>query len=116
MRNKNTPQENKILDYVNQSRNSYGENDKSSRKAIRNRKASVNRDFRREGRNILRSNEFNSEVIDVQLSEQERINWKKCPDESLVEHISDYNRNELTSELQKEAARRIKKSKRDSSL
>ena len=116
MDRKNTPQERKILDYVNQSKNSYGENDKSSRKAIRDKKAAVNRDFRRAGRNILRSGESDWDNVDVELSEQERLDWKKCADELLIEHMSDYNRNELVGELQKEAIKRVKKQKRDTKL
>ena len=116
MKRKTTPQENKIRDYVNQSNNSYGENDKSSRKAIRNRKAAVNRDYRREGSNIIRSGDKSWKSIDVELSAQQRIEWKKFADESLIEHISDYNRNELNGELQKEAIKRIKKTNRDTEL
>ena len=116
MDRKNTPQERKILDYVNQSKNSYGEHDKGSRKTIRDRKAAVNRDFRRAGRNILRSGESDWENVDVELSEQERLDWKKCADEPLIEHMSDYNRNELVGELQKEAIKRVKKQKRGTKL
>ncbi len=95
MNKRNTPQEDKILDYVNQRKNAYGENDKSSRKAVRNRKAAVNRDFRREGQNILRSGDLDWEIVDLELSEQERLDWKKCADEPLIEHMSDHKRNEL---------------------
>jgi len=116
MNRKNTPQEKKILDYVNQTKNAYGENDKSSRKAIRNRKAEVNRDYRREGKNILRGGDSDWESVDVELTEQQRIEWKKFSDEPLVEHMADYNRNELSGQLQKEAIKRVKKKSRDTNL
>jgi len=39
MNKRTSPQENKVREYLNQRKNCYGENDKSSRKAIRVRKA-----------------------------------------------------------------------------
>ena len=53
MKRNTTPQENKVRDYMNQTQNCYGGNDKSSRTAIRRRKAWVNKSFRRMGTNIL---------------------------------------------------------------
>ena len=123
MDRRNTPQENKILDYVNQTKNSYGENDKSSRKAIKKRKAQVNRSFRREESNILNQPIDDLEELDVELSEQPRNQWKKFADESLIEHLangtSDSTRTkgvELDSDLQKEAIKRLKKKKRETTL
>jgi hypothetical protein len=120
MNQKRTPQEKKILNYVNQTKNSYGENDKSSRKAIRNRKAAVNRDHRRVGRSILRQTDSDWDLLDSRLSETQRKKWVKVPDESLIEHLyrawSDSSRTkkkELNGKLQKEAIKRLKQMNRD---
>jgi hypothetical protein len=114
MRCKNTPQENKILDYVNQTKNCYGENDKSSRKSIKKRKSYINRSFRREESNILNEQIGDLEKLDLELSEQPRKKWKKCADESLIESLASDTK--LESELQKEAIKRLKKMNRETNL
>ncbi|WNC68013.1 hypothetical protein RI845_15995 [Thalassotalea nanhaiensis] len=111
-----SPQEKKIRDYMNQTKNCYGENSKSSRKSIRYRKAVVNRDYRRKSHNILRIGYLDIESIEMSLSGQSRDNWKKFADESLIERMSDYNRNSLNGELQKEAIKRIKKTNKNTEL
>jgi len=47
---------------------------------------------------------------------QPRDDWQKFSDESLIEHMSDYNRNSLNGELHKEAIKRIKKSNKNTEL
>ncbi len=111
-----SPQEKKVRDYVNQTKNCYGENNKSSRKSIRYRKVAVNRSYRRNAHNILNVGYVDIETIEVSLSAQSRSDWQKFADESLIEHMSDYNRNSLKGELQKEAIKRIKKSNKNTDL
>jgi hypothetical protein len=54
MDRKRSPQEKKILSYLKDGRNKYGENDKAARKAIPARKAWVNRTYRRTVRQAAR--------------------------------------------------------------
>ena len=116
MLKRSSPQEKKVRDYMNQTKNCYGENNKSSRKSIRYRKAAVNRSYRRKSHNILNVGYVDIETIEVNLSAQSRDDWQKFADESLIEHMSDYNRNNLNGELQKEAIKRIKKSNKNTEL
>lgn len=111
-----SPQEKKVRDYMNQTKNCYGENNKSSRKSIRYRKAAVNRSYRRKNHNTLKVGYLDIEAIDVILLAQSRNYWQKFADESLIEHMSDYNRNSLNSELQREAIKRIKKGNKNTEL
>jgi len=61
-----TPQQKKSLSYAKDMRNIYGENDKSSRKAIPARKASENRKVRRKAKQTLeRSEHVNEEKADL---------------------------------------------------
>lgn len=110
------PQEKKVRDYMNQTKNCYGENNKSSRKSIRYRKATVNRSYRRKNHNILKVGYLDIEAIKVNLLSHTRGDWQKFADESLIEHMSDYNRNSLKGELQKEAIKRLKKSNKNTEL
>jgi len=109
MEKRKTPQEKKVLDYINQTKNGYGENDKSSRKAIRERKALVNREFRRNSKQILNNEDGDWEKMDIEVSQQNRTDWKKAADNSLLEHLSDFGRYAPESPLQKEALKRLKK-------
>ena len=64
-------------------RNSYGENDKSSRKAIRKRKQWVNQTFRRKIRQTLTDGDFDSMMNNI--GEIRRRDWKKSADLPLAE-------------------------------
>jgi len=116
MLKRQSPQEKKVKDYINQTKNCYGENNKSSRKSIRYRKSAVNRSYRRKNHNILRIGYLDIEAIEVGLSAQSRNDWQKFADKSLIEYMSDYNRNSLNGELQKEAIKLIKKSNKNTEL
>ena len=83
-----TPQEKKALSYAKDCRNTYGENDKSSRKNIPLRKAKVNRGYRRKVNQTLQEIDTKIDLEKAELAETEarnikRENWKKCADESL---------------------------------
>ncbi len=91
MKQKRTPQEKKLLSYAKDRRNDYGENDKSSRKAIKFRKAWVNQTYRRTIKQIVKISvkTSDSEFDNVNNSAKElrRKEWKKCPDKPLGEYI-----------------------------
>ncbi len=114
-----TPQENKIRDYLHQRTNCYGENDKSSRKAIKVNKATVRRSFRRNTQNFIRDNDEDWEIIECKVANVVRANWRKAPDECLLKSFehkwSDNSRiNHLADEkkgLQLEALKRLNKMK-----
>jgi hypothetical protein len=89
---KRTPQEKKALSYVKDCRNTYGENDKSSRKNIPLRKAKVNRGYRRKVTQALHeiNNEIDIEKAELAESEARSIKreyWKKSVDEPLREVV-----------------------------
>ena len=107
----NTPQENKLLDYLHQSKNQYGENDKSSRKAIRHRKAQVNRQFRRAQKSLINQGKT-AEDIDTALSQQPRLNWQKYADAPLIERITQAKNDKPLSQLQQQALVRLQQQKR----
>ena len=113
-----TPQEKKIRDYTNQRINTYGENDKSSRKALRKRKRWVNRTYRKKFTNIKNNACLEWDEIDVEIRNSTRENWKKIPDVLMVERMDqkwcDSSRSKfilLQSELRDEAIRRVRQSK-----
>ncbi|MFC4994728.1 hypothetical protein [Rubritalea tangerina] len=80
-----TPQEKKQLSLKKDCRNTYGENDKSSRKAIKSRKRWVNRSYRREINQKL----GNSSSKDIQSDAEvvQRKTWKKFADTPVGEII-----------------------------
>ena len=88
-----SPQEKKSLSYANDRRNTYGENDKASRKAIPARKAGENRKVRRKANQALnvidRLDDENAAVIESSLKQDlERVGgWTKSPDVSLAEYM-----------------------------
>lgn len=88
-----TPQEKKSLSYANDRRNTYGENDKASRKAIPARKAGENRKVRRKANQALnvidRLDDENAAVIESSLKQDlERVGgWTKSPDVPLSEYM-----------------------------
>jgi hypothetical protein len=88
-----TPQEKKALSYVKDRRNAYGENDKSSRKAIPFRKRWVNKTNRHAYNQVLqlaegRRDEFVESVVDDRVHGRRRKRWAKWPDESLGERLA----------------------------
>jgi hypothetical protein len=86
MRSK-SPQEKKALSYEKDCRNSYGENDKASRKLIPLRKAQVNRVYRRKVNEVLGSVVVNkidhADTLETAARNIKRKNWKKAPDRPL---------------------------------
>ena len=84
-----TPQDKKRKSLERDGRNCYGENDKSSRKAIRRRKAIVNRTFRRATKQTLSENDADADDLHEQVNQVERIDWKKVPDKALGDHLLD---------------------------
>lgn len=114
-----SPQEKKIRDYSHQRKNSFGENDKSSRRALRQRKRWVNRSFRRSVNNAIANRVQACETIDANIKSLNRPNWKKFPDELIIEHFdkkwSGSSRSKakpVRSLLRKEAMKRLKKSRK----
>ena len=106
-----TPQEKKALSYAKDRRNSYGENDKASRKAIPKRKAEVNRSYRRkiEGamNEILSTNDPEAmlEIAD-DASSIRRRDWKKAPDAPLGEVVEKKLKNRELHDGQGKTARK----------
>jgi hypothetical protein len=88
MKVKRTPQEKKRLSYENDCRNQYGENDKSSRKAIHFRKHWVNKTYRsqvRQATNLIKGTEENTDNDQTnQIDNVKRKSWKKYPDTPLA--------------------------------
>lgn len=90
MKPRKTPQEKKRLSYQKDCRNSYGENDKASRKAIRKRKSWVNKSYRRTINQVLQNStnlEESNEKLQNKIKEVKRKNWKKHPDTPLGEYL-----------------------------
>ncbi|MEV6099979.1 hypothetical protein [Nocardia sp. NPDC051981] len=91
-----SPQEKKILSYTKDRRNDYGENDKSSRKAIRRNKRLPNRADRRHGRQMMATA---TGAVEAEVSDQAEIKlrstrsvwdkrgWRKQPDIPLGEIV-----------------------------
>lgn len=86
-----TPQQKKELSYAKDRRNAYGENDKSSRTSIRQRKRMVNRANRR--REQLFSAATGSPDADTADTAEQRFHavapksWRKVPDQLLGDHV-----------------------------
>lgn len=119
MKRRVSPQEDKIRDYLYQRRNVYGENKKCSRKAIRVRKACVNRSFRRSVNNLVNVNSIDWDNTENKIASTKRPEWRKYADECLLTTFSrkwsDSSRIvRLSSDkalLQKEAYKRLTKLK-----
>jgi hypothetical protein len=75
-----SPQEKKVLSYVRDRRNDYGENDKASRKNIPRARARSHRLVRRTDRAALRDAEAALETVPLKRAKPA---WKKRPDISL---------------------------------
>lgn len=88
-----TPQDKKALSYAKDRRNTYGENDKASRKAIPARKAGESRKVRRKANQALtvveRLDDEAAAVVESSLKQDvERIGgWTKSPDEPLADYL-----------------------------
>jgi hypothetical protein len=109
-----TPQEKKALSYEKDCRNTYGENDKSSRKNIPLRKAKANRSDRKKLNDVLHKvkkvkdieviESFENEVLSVK-----RNQWKKYPDKPLGQVIErQIERRELHARNGKTARKKMK--------
>ena len=88
MRRAKTPQEKKRLGLEKDRRNSYGENDKASRKSIPRAKARVNRANRHGDQQILGSavgvpDEELEDSVEQDLLGRRRKVWRKWPDQPL---------------------------------
>lgn len=89
-----SPQEKKALSYMRDRRNRYGENDKSSRKAIPFRKARENRESRRKAAQDLtllpQLDEAAEAVVESSVRQDVyRVGgWKKVSDYSLTDHLA----------------------------
>jgi cell shape-determining protein MreC len=89
-----SPQEKKALSYEKDGRNTYGENDKASRKAIPLRKRLVNRANRHDEERRLRTalgspDEATSEAAESGLLGRRPKVWRKTPDEPLGQYLED---------------------------
>lgn len=87
-----TPQEKKALSYAKDCRNTYGENDKSSRKNIPLRKARVNHGYRKNVNQVLHQVRGDVDLEQADLLESKarnikREDWKKFADEPLGEIV-----------------------------
>lgn len=87
-----TPQERKRLSYLKDRRNSYGENDKSSRRNIRRNKAAVHSANRRHEHLVLAAlagirDTGGAEVVADRLFVKRPKRWRKAPDQRLAEAI-----------------------------
>lgn len=108
------PREEKVLDYQKHRANTYGENDKSSRKAIRFRKAWVNRTYRRDVHQALAT----SADLDEAATQVQRKRWSKRRDVSLAvdveKHLATRDRKGISetpdsSPARKEALKRLRR-------
>jgi len=87
-----TPQEKKTLSYAKDCRNTYGENDKSSRKNIPLRKAKVNRVYRKKVNQVLQQingnvNLDNADLLETKARNVRKEDWKKSSDTPLGEFV-----------------------------
>ena len=80
-----TPQEKKRKSLSSDCRNIFGENDKSSRKAIRRHKAIVNRSFRRAAKKSLADSAADPVALYEGVNSIHRPKWKKVADKPLGE-------------------------------
>ncbi|MCP4443509.1 MAG: hypothetical protein GY810_31785 [Aureispira sp.] len=93
MKKRKTPQEKKALSYEKDRRNAYGENDKASRKAIRFNKKYVNKSYRKEINNKLKTQmqefyEEDADSIEFDLLNVQKKHWVKYSDISLQDYIA----------------------------
>ena len=72
------------MSYVRDRRNTYGENDKGSRKSIPRNKALSHRKARLKGKVSERLPELDLEEIGARMAKPD---WRKAPDEALGDHV-----------------------------
>ena len=82
-----TPQAKKRLSLLKDCQNTYGENDKSSRTAIRWRKSWVNRTYRRDVNQSLGEATEDFDRLTDRAKTIARHQWQKCADTSLGEKL-----------------------------
>ncbi len=91
-RKKLTPQEKKLLSYLKDTRNTYGESRSRSRFAIAKRKAIGHQAFRHEQKIILNKivdiNDEEIEKIESQVKAVKPKKWRKISDAPLGEFVS----------------------------
>lgn len=80
---KRSPQEDKILSYAKDGRNTYGENDKGSRVAIRFRKRWVNGTYRHQVHGALADPARDPDEIAEAVGAVTRKRWRKAADTPL---------------------------------
>ncbi|GAA1719855.1 hypothetical protein [Fodinicola feengrottensis] len=92
-----SPQEKKALSYAKDRRNDYGENDKSSRKHIRQNKRTPNRADRHRQRQVMAS--ATGRMVDLDAAERAEVRlylkksmwftkrWRKWPDAPLGDMV-----------------------------
>ncbi|MER5202530.1 hypothetical protein [Streptomyces sp. NPDC002825] len=83
-----TPQEKKRLSYLKDHRNSYGENDKSSRKNIRRNKRFPNSSNRRHAQTALTAllgspDDVRADAVEERMNGRRPKRWQKFPDAPL---------------------------------
>jgi hypothetical protein len=98
-----SPQEKKQLSYERDRRNVYGENDKSSRKAIPFRKRAVNKANRHADHQILLTaagvpDSAVEEQVDDRLRGRLRKRWRKQPDRPLGEVLESKGKRRRTGD------------------
>ena len=87
-----TPHEKKALSYEKDRRNTYGGNDKASRRLIPLQKASVSRNYRRKINQVLNKATGSKEpgypeTAEIATHDIRRKDWKKDSDEPLKESV-----------------------------
>lgn len=106
MRRPETPQEKKRLSLQKDRRNSFGENDKASRKAVPLRKAKVNRSNRRSDSTALAAGlgapdeVVEAAVEDAVLGRRRKV-WRKWRDQRLGNVLEDKRGDESTDDERK---------------
>lgn len=107
-----SPQEKKELSLKRDRRNTYGENDKSSRKNIPRSKAislrAVRRTAKTDTRRVADDNDTRAEITASTLTKRrlQKGDWKKGPDEPLGKVIKDQLKARVRREGRKSAARK----------
>ena len=99
MKKRLTPSEKKELSLKRDCRNNYGENDKSSRKSIRKRKAQVNRTYRHKVKQTLSSSINEIDEVTNKVITIKRKYWKKEADLPLKDYLSFKANNSLSKLL-----------------
>ena len=87
-----SPQEKKALSYAKDCRNTYGENDKSSRKNVALRKANINCAYRSKINAVLKVADGKVDLAETESIEHKvkivkKDKWKKSPDMPLREFV-----------------------------